>query len=91
MQELHESQKASGRRRPEPGLVESVVGEEGEAEAVQSAGGAGDTRMGALKGWQQHPGATTPAGTPLSSESDGAASGRLTREQGEVEEVGEEG
>ena len=52
MQELHESQKASGRRRPGPGLVESVEEEEGEVEAVRSAGGAGGTWLGALTGWR---------------------------------------
>ena len=51
-QELHESQKASGRQRPGPGLVESVGEEEGEVGAVRSAGGAGGTWLGALKGWR---------------------------------------
>lgn len=91
MPELHESQKASGRQQPEPGLVESVVEEEGEAEAVQSAGGVGGMRTGALKGWWQRLGAAAPAETPLSSESGAAASGRWTRARGEEEEEGEEG
>lgn len=91
MQGLHESQKASGRHRPGPGLVESVEGEEGEVEAVQSAEGVGGTWMGALKGWLQYPGAATPVETPLSSESGGAASVHWLRGQGEVEEEAEEG
>lgn len=49
-------------------------------EAVRSAGGEGGTSTG--KGW-----AAMLAGKPLSSESGGAAS----KEQGEVEEVVEEG
>lgn len=91
-QELHESQKASGRRRPEPGLVESVGEEEGEVEAVRSAEGAGGTWMGALTGWWRHrQGVATPAETPLSSESGGPASGRWSRGLGEAEEEAEEG
>lgn len=90
-QELHESQKASGRRRPGPGLVESVGEEEGEVEAVQSAEGAGGTSMGALKGWRWRLGAAMPAEKPLSSESGGAASGRWSRGLGEAEEEVEEG
>lgn len=43
MQELHESQKASGGQWPVPGLAESVVVEVGEGEAVQSAEGVGGT------------------------------------------------
>lgn len=43
MQELHESQKASGRQRPGVGLVESVEEEEGEVEAVLTAEGVGGT------------------------------------------------
>lgn len=91
-QELHESQKASGRRRPEPGLVESVGEEEGEVEAVRSAEGVGGTWMGALKGlWRRRPGVATPAENPLSSESGGPASGRWSRGLEEVEEAAEEG
>ena len=40
-QELREFQKASGRRQPGPGLVESVGEEEEEVEAVRSAEGVG--------------------------------------------------
>lgn len=90
-QELHESQKASGRRRPGPGLAESVGGEEGEEEAVRSAGGAGGTWMGALRGSRRRQGATTPAETPLSSDSGGAASGCWWRGRGEAEEEAAEG
>lgn len=85
--ERHESQKASGRRRPGLGLVESVGEVEGEVEAVRSDEGAGGTSTGALKGWRRRLGAATPAEKPLSSESGGAAS----RGRGEVEEEVEEG
>lgn len=91
MRELHESQKASGRLRPEPGLVESVGEEEEEVEAVRSAEGVGGRWMGALKGWWEHPGAATLAGKPLSSESGGPAWGRWTRGRGEVGEEAEVG
>lgn len=91
MQELHESQKASGRQRPGPGLVEFVGEEEGEVEAVQSAEGVEGTWMGALKGWRRRPGAVMLVGNPLSSESGGPASGRWSRAPGEAEEVVEEG
>lgn len=91
MQELHESQKASGRQRPGPGLVEVVGEEEGEVEAVQSAEGVEGMWMGELKGWQQRPGAATSVENPLSSESGGPASGHWSRGPGEVEEVVEEG
>lgn len=90
-QELHESQKASGRQRPGPGLVESVGEEEEEVEAVRSAEGVGGRWMGALKGWRQRPGAATPAENPPSSESGGPAWGHWTRGRGEVEEEAEEG
>lgn len=50
--ELHESQKASGMRRPGPGLVESVAEEAEEVGAVQSAGGEEVGRWtGATKDW----------------------------------------
>lgn len=75
MQELHESQKASGRQRPETGLVESVGEEVGEVAAVRSAEGVGGRRMGVLKSSLQHQGASVPAETPLSSDSGGAALG----------------
>lgn len=88
---LHESQRASGEGQSGLGLVESVVEEEGEAGAVRSAGGAGGTCSGGLKGswWRQ--GALTPAETPLSLESDGSVSGYCWRERGEVEEAEVEG
>lgn len=88
-QELHESQKASGRRRPGPGLVESVeeVGEE--VEAVRSAEEVGGRWLGALKGWW--PDAAMPAETPLNSESGGPAWGCWSRVQVGVEEAAAEG
>lgn len=76
-QELHESQKASGRQWPGPGLVESVGEVEGEEEAVRSAEGVEGTWMGALRGSQKRQGASTPAETPLSSDNGGAALGHL--------------
>lgn len=75
MQELHESQKASGRQWPEPGLVESVGEEVVEVEAVQSAEGVGGRRMEVLKSLLQHWGASMLVETPLSSDSGGAALG----------------
>lgn len=81
------SQRASGRKRLGPGPAESVGGEEGEVEAVQSAEEVGGRWMGALTGWQQHLGATMQAENPLSSESGGAELGCLSRGQGEAEEA----
>lgn len=67
------------------------MGEEGEVEAVQSAGGVGGMRTGALKGWWWCLGEAAPVETPLSSESGATASGHWTRAQGEEEGEGEEG
>lgn len=86
MRDLHESQKASGGRRPVPGLVESVVGEVGEEEAVRSAGGSWGTWMGVLKRPPRRPGASTLAETPPSSDSDGAAGGCWRLGRGAAEE-----
>jgi len=90
-QELHESQKASGRQWPGPGLVESVGEEEGEVGAVLSAEEVGGTWMGVLKGLPQHQGASTLAESLPSSDSDGAALGHWKKEQGEVVEEEVEG
>lgn len=59
--------------------------------AVRSAEGLGGTSTGALKGWRRCPGAATPAEKPPSSESGGAASGRLSTGRGEAGEEAEEG
>lgn len=90
-QELRESQKASGRQWPGPGLVESVGEEVGVVEAVQSAEAVGGTGMGVPKGLWQHQGASTLAESPLSSDSGGAALGWWMWGPGEVGEVAVEG
>lgn len=90
-QEPHGPRRASGRERLEPGLAESVGGEEGEVEAVQSAEEVGGKWMGALTSWQRHLGATMQAENPPSSENGGAALGRWTRGRGEAEEAAVEG
>lgn len=90
-QELHESQMASGRQRPGPGLVESVGEVEEEVEAVRSAEEVGGRWLGALKGWWPCPDAAMPAETPLNSESGGPAWWCWSRVQVGVEEEAEEG
>lgn len=87
MQEPHGSQRASGRERLEPGLVESVGVVEGEGEAVQSVEEVGGKWMGAPTGWQRHLGATMQAENPLSSENGGTELGCWSRGQGVAEEA----